>query len=93
MKVTGQLMLVESTDDYNITELEDAVEEGAHAYMRKFPESEDLLVYISEKTRSRWNVNGSVGGLEAYRDDDIPYPYVWIINARDRKSFSRKKIN
>jgi hypothetical protein len=93
MKVIGQLILVEGTNDNNIIELEDAVEEGVDAYMRKFPESDDLLVYISEKTRSRWAVNGSISGLEAYRDDDIPYPYVWIINARDKQSFSPKRIN
>lgn len=91
MMVIGQLILVEGTKDNNIKELEDAVEEGVSAYKRKFPQAKQFLAFIHEKTRERWSVNGEVGGLEVYRDDAIPYPYVWVIDAKDRQSFSHKK--
>ena len=92
MRVVGQLILIEGKE-HNITEIESAVEEGASAYKRKFPRVEDLLVYMNGKTRSEWEVNGSVGGLEAYQDDDIPVGYIWVIDAKDKQSFSPKKIN
>ena len=93
MSVIGQLILVEGTDDNELTELEAAVEEGVSAYRRRFPKVDELLVYMHSKTKKRWDVNGLVGGLEAFEDDDIPYPYVWIINAEDKRSFSPKKID
>jgi hypothetical protein len=93
VRVVGQLILIEGTEQNSIAEIESAVDEGVVAYQRRFPDRKDLLVYIHGKTRERWDVNGSVRGLEAYQDDDIPAGYVWIIQAADKGHFRPKKID